>query len=141
MADLPARAERAGIRVRLCETSDLAAAGPFDAILCDVPCSGSGTWRRAPEAKWALTPERLRELVGLQADILAQAATLLAPSGVLIYATCSVFMEENEHVVERFSSADAAFEIREMRRWPISELGDGFFLAHLLHDVSDFNQS
>ncbi|MET4126905.1 RsmB/NOP family class I SAM-dependent RNA methyltransferase [Roseovarius sp. MBR-6] len=141
MADLPARAERAGISVQLCETSDLAAAGPFDAILCDVPCSGSGTWRRAPEAKWTLTPERLYELVGLQADILAQATSLLAPSGVLIYTTCSVFMEENEHVIERFSSGDAAFGIREMRRWPISGLGDGFFLAHLLHDVSYFNQS
>jgi 16S rRNA (cytosine967-C5)-methyltransferase len=141
MADLPARAARAGVHVRLCETRDLAAAGPFDAILCDVPCSGSGTWRRAPETKWALTPERLQELVGLQADILAKAATLLAPTGALIYTTCSVFMEENENVIERFSSGDAAFEVRDRRRWPISELGDGFFLAHLLHDVSDFNQS
>ncbi|PKQ11857.1 MAG: SAM-dependent methyltransferase [Alphaproteobacteria bacterium HGW-Alphaproteobacteria-1] len=141
MADLPTRAERAGVRVRLCQTPDLAAAGPFDAILCDVPCSGSGTWRRAPQAKWTLLPERLRALMRLQCEILTQAASLLAPSGTLIYSTCSVFMEENEHVIESFLNSAPAFAIRETRRWPISDRGDGFFLTHLSRDASHFDQS
>ncbi len=140
MSDLPARAGRAGARVRLCETQELCAFGPFDAVLCDVPCSGSGTWRRGPQAKWALTPEVLADLGRVQADILAQAAALVAPGGRLIYCTCSVFIEENEHVVERFSSDYSGWTPVFSRRWPISATGDGFFLAQLCREMNDSNQ-
>ncbi|MBC7132661.1 MAG: RsmB/NOP family class I SAM-dependent RNA methyltransferase [Roseovarius sp.] len=131
MADLPARARRAGVAVRLCTMEELAARGPFDAILCDVPCSGSGTWRRAPQARWTLVPERLHDLARLQGEILARAAALLAPEGVLIYTTCSVFVQENEDVIGHFLRENAAFGVSRMRRWPISATGDGFFLAQL----------
>ncbi|MET4103055.1 16S rRNA (cytosine967-C5)-methyltransferase [Roseovarius sp. MBR-78] len=140
MSDLPARAGRAGARVRLCETPDLQGLGLFDAVLCDVPCSGSGTWRRGPQAKWALTPEGLADLGRVQAGILGQAAALVAPGGRLIYSTCSVFIEENEHVVECFLSETPGWVQVFAKRWPISASGDGFFLAQLCHESDDSNQ-
>jgi 16S rRNA (cytosine967-C5)-methyltransferase len=102
MADLPARAARAEVTIPLLETRALPAAAPFDAVLCDVPCSGSGTWRRDPEAKWRLTPDRLDGLVALQARILAEAARLVRPGGRLVYMTCSLFHPENAAQVAGF---------------------------------------
>ena len=131
MADLPGRAARAGVAVRRCDTGELPGLAPFDAVVCDVPCSGSGTWRRAPQAKWALTPERLAELVRTQIGILARAADLVARDGLLVYCTCSVLSEENEKVIERFSSRFRDWQVVFARRWPISAVGDGFFIAQL----------
>jgi len=140
MSDLSARAARAGASVRLCETHELRGLGPFDAVLCDVPCSGSGTWRRGPQAKWDLTPEDLAALVRVQADILAQAAALVAPGGRLIYCTCSILYEENEYVIDRFSSDFPGWKSMPLRRWPISRAGDGFFMAQLYREYENFNQ-
>jgi len=131
MADLPGRAARAGVAVRRCETGDVPGLAPFDAVVCDVPCSGSGTWRRGPQAKWTLTPERLAELVRTQIEILARAADLVARDGLLIYCTCSILTEENEKVIEHFSTDFRDWEVVFARRWPISEVGDGFFIAQL----------
>ncbi len=65
-----------------------------DLVLVDAPCSGTGTWRRNPEARWRLTPERLDRLVSLQADLLDIAANLVRPGGLLVYAVCSLLREE-----------------------------------------------
>jgi len=127
MRDLPVRAARAGVDVGLLTQPE----GEFDLVLCDAPCSGSGTWRRTPEAKWALTPERLEELTRLQLRILSEAAPLVAPAGRLVYATCSVLKEENQDVIARFASENPEWTVREMQHWPISETGDGFFLSQL----------
>lgn len=70
--------------------------GQADVVLVDAPCSGTGTWRRNPEARWRLTPARLERLAALQARLLDLAATLVAPSGVLVYAVCSLLCEEGE---------------------------------------------
>ncbi|MGR3461902.1 MAG: RsmB/NOP family class I SAM-dependent RNA methyltransferase [Roseovarius sp.] len=134
MSDLPARAARAGAEVRLCETQELQGFAPFDAVLCDVPCSGSGTWRRGPQAKWDLTPGGLEDLGRLQQDILGQAADLVAPGGRLIYCTCSVFIEENEGIIDSFSCKSDDWVCAESRRWPISGTGDGFFLTQLIRE-------
>jgi 16S rRNA (cytosine967-C5)-methyltransferase len=127
MRDLPARAARAGVEVRVVTQPE----GLFDVVLCDAPCSGSGTWRRTPEAKWALTPERLAELTQLQGRILTEAAPHVAPGGVLAYATCSVLEEENQEVIRRFSSNNPEWALSHTQHWPISETGDGFYLAQL----------
>ncbi|AWZ21822.1 NOL1/NOP2/sun family protein [Roseovarius sp. TM1035] len=127
MRDLPVRAARAGVDVGLLTQPE----GEFDLVLCDAPCSGSGTWRRTPEAKWALTPERLEELTRLQLGILSEAAPLVAPAGRLVYATCSVLKEENQDVIARFASENPEWTVRYMQHWPISETGDGFFLSQL----------
>ena len=73
-----------------------------DLVFVDAPCSGSGTWRRHPEAAWRLTPEALERLSALQRRILDAAARLVRPGGRLVYATCSVFAEENEAVADSF---------------------------------------
>ncbi len=77
-------------------------AGTFDRVLVDAPCSGTGTWRRNPDAKWRLTPQDIEELVDLQRRILASAARLVKPGGRLIYATCSLLPRENQQQVEWF---------------------------------------
>ncbi len=131
MQDLPDRAVRSGADVTLLETSALSSKAPYSIVLCDVPCSGSGTWRRTPEAKWRLTPERLTELSGTQAGILRDASRLVAQGGQLIYATCSVLRAENEESVEAFLSGTPGWTLTAMQRFDISEAGDGFFVAHL----------
>ena len=85
--------------------------GDFDRVLVDAPCSGSGTWRRNPEAKWRFWEENLAELTALQASILASAGRLVAPGGRLIYATCSLLEEENEAQVETFLAQTSGFTI------------------------------
>lgn len=134
MSDLPSRASRAQARIECCTAAQVHKRAPFDLILCDAPCSGSGSWRRAPDAKWAVTPERLVELGQIQSDILGQAASLLGPNGVLAYATCSVLADENEQSVERFKKNHDAWRVVSQRRWLPDAHGDGFYLALLTRD-------
>lgn len=131
MCDLASRAERAGVTVTELATDALEAEAPFDLVLCDAPCSGSGTWRRNPDAKWALTAERLEELVALQAEILDRAAELLSEGGRLAYATCSVIGAENDGQIESFISRNTGWSCLSQKHWPVSDSGDGFFLAQL----------
>ncbi len=100
MRDLPARAARAGATVTRVAAADLA--GRFDLVLCDVPCSGSGSWRRDPQGKWALTPDRLAALTRTQDAILDAAAPRVGPGGILAYATCSVLTRENAARIDAF---------------------------------------
>lgn len=131
LADLSERAKRAKLSVKTLETSDCAKAGPFDLVLVDAPCSGSGTWRRAPEAKWSLTPDSLKALIQLQAEILDEAAALVAPGGCLAYATCSVLDTENAQQVRSFLVRHSHFNLAYQQRLLPSDNGDGFFVAHL----------
>lgn len=131
MKDLPARAARAGARIEIMDGDALAQAVPFDLVLCDAPCSGSGAWRRAPEGKWGLTPQRLAELCAIQDSILEAASALVAPQGVLAYATCSVLRDENEARLDAFLAAHPAWRQIGVRRWDPGPSGDGFFLAQL----------
>ncbi|WP_439137731.1 RsmB/NOP family class I SAM-dependent RNA methyltransferase [Roseicyclus sp.] len=131
MADLPIRAARAGAAIDLLGRDALHQTGPFAAVLCDVPCSGSGTWRRDPEAKWRLTPARLAELVALQAEILDAAMALVAPGGQLVYMTCSLFHAENEAQIAAFCARNPDWR-REMEgvATPLTA-SDGFYHAVL----------
>ena len=129
MADLPGRAARAGARIERLDAAMLERQPPFDLVLVDAPCSGSGSWRRTPEAKWRLTPERLRQLHELQHSILLRAAGLVAPGGWLAYATCSLLETENESAIARFRQAAPGWNCAAQRRWSPSEGADGFFLA------------
>lgn len=131
MRDLPERAARAGAKVRLLATEGLDREAPFDLVLTDVPCSGSGSWRRAPDGKWALTPERLAELGHLQRGILQRAAELVAADGVLAYATCSMLHDENGDVVSDFLASHPDWRLSEEAHWTVLDGTDGFFLAVL----------
>ena len=99
---------------------------PFDRILVDAPCSGTGTLAHNPEIKWRLRPADLPGLHAGQAALLEQARKLLAPGGLLVYATCSLEREENEDVV---ATVPAALVIDTMQRIPGRDPGDGFFAA------------
>ena len=131
MRDLPARAARAGIVVHLLDTAGIARAAPFDLVLADVPCSGSGSWRRAPEAKWALTPERLAQLCALQTEILDKAAALVSQDGYLAYATCSLLRAENDDQIDAFLARSAGWGQLARHRFTPLQGGDGFFLSVL----------
>jgi 16S rRNA (cytosine967-C5)-methyltransferase len=89
-------------------------AGTFDRVLVDAPCTGTGTWRRNPDAKWKLKPSDLEELSEVQRNILDSAWRLVKPGGRLIYATCSLLAEENEAQVEAFLDAHADFKLVPM---------------------------
>jgi 16S rRNA (cytosine967-C5)-methyltransferase len=81
----------------------------MDLVLVDAPCTGSGTWRRRPDAKWRLTDRQLAARTAEQAGILDAAAVGVKPGGRLVYVTCSVFAEENEQQVEAFLGRHAGF--------------------------------
>jgi 16S rRNA (cytosine967-C5)-methyltransferase len=129
MRDLPVRAARAGVHIGVVATSELDLS--YDLVLCDAPCSGSGAWRRTPEAKWRLTPERLADLTALQADILDQAAELVRPGGCLAYATCSLLAEENHQQIEAFLARHSGWSPGFTRRFTPLDGGDGFYVAQL----------
>ena len=86
----------------------------FERVLVDAPCTGCGTWRRNPDAKWRLKPKDLSELVELQAEILLSAARLVRKGGRLVYATCSLLPAENEAQVDRFLAAAPDFRLVPM---------------------------
>lgn len=130
MRDAPERARRAGVTVEIL-SSPPRKAGAFDLVVTDVPCSGSGTWARDPEAKWTLTPDRLDALLETQASILCEAAALVSPGGHLAYVTCSLLAVENSCQIDRFLSRHPAFHLVETRRLTPMEGADGFYLALL----------
>jgi 16S rRNA (cytosine967-C5)-methyltransferase len=123
-------------------------AGSFDRVLVDAPCTGTGTWRRNPDAKWQLGEADLLELVGRQGAILDSAARLVKPGGRLVYATCSLLPEENEDRVNAFLTAHPDFQpVPLAQAWgetiggdcpvaspwlrltPLDHATDGFFAA------------
>ncbi|KPQ14141.1 MAG: 16S rRNA (cytosine967-C5)-methyltransferase [Rhodobacteraceae bacterium HLUCCO18] len=135
MVDLPARADRAGVSITLLDTARAVDHGPFDAVLCDVPCSGTGTWRRDPEAKWRLTPDRLEELRQLQAEILDATSPLVAPGGRLVYMTCSLLRAENEDQVGAFMARAPGWSLIGTQLDTPLTASDGFFTAVLARDA------
>ncbi len=128
-------------------------AGKIDRVLVDAPCSGLGTLRRSPDLKWRQTPETVAAQARLQLAILTSAARLLKPGGRLVYATCSLLVEENEAVAEAFAQAHPDFSVlpaaqclasaqvpspetlcagesgQWLRLWPHRHATDGFFAA------------
>jgi len=115
----------------------------FDRVFVDVPCSGLGTLRRDPDAKWAITLESLPGLVAAQHRILAQAAAAVRPGGTLLYATCSSEPDENDQVVDAFLTTGTDFEEQALTGELADERGrlrttpplhglDGFFAARLV---------
>lgn len=152
LSRLMPRAERAGaapiIQTRLLNPgkemdalSDLA--GQADLVLIDAPCSGVGTWRRKPEAKWRLTPERLAQFAKTQDYLLDLANNLTRPGGRIGFVTCSLLDEEGADRIEAFLARNPAWRATEidlplgrkhgqgMRLTPCHDDTDGFFVAML----------
>ena len=130
-------------------------AGKIDRVLVDAPCSGLGTLRRNPDLKWRQSLKLVEEMAVTQTAILQSAARLLKPGGRLVYATCSMLVQENEAVAQAFSAANPGFvaldvgevlaglkveaaaslcsggenSLRYLRLWPHQHQTDGFFAA------------
>ncbi len=126
-------ARRAGVEIR-CVAADLEAAplrpASVDAVFVDAPCSATGTMRRHPDARWRLNPTVFARAAARQARLLVAAAPLVRPGGLLIYATCSLEPEENEHVVEGFLNQNPEFARMSH--------ADGSVPTNLLTDAGDF---
>lgn len=133
MGDLPQRARRAAVRVGIVPSGALGRR-QFDLVVADVPCSGSGTWRRTPDAKWRLTEADVTALHATQSRILHETARLVRPGGHLAYMTCSVLASENEERVAGFLAQAPGFVAKWQRRWSPLDAGDGFFAALLQRD-------
>ncbi|MCP4756600.1 MAG: RsmB/NOP family class I SAM-dependent RNA methyltransferase [Proteobacteria bacterium] len=85
----------------------------IDGVLVDAPCSCSGTWRRAPDLRWSFSRERISYFSSLQQELLSRVAKRVSEGSVLIYATCSIFPEENERVVESFLKKHPSFLLQK----------------------------
>lgn len=151
LSKLRPRAGRAGASIsarllnpphELEELSDVC--GQADIVLVDAPCSGSGTWRRNPEGRWRLTPERLDRLVAIQSRLLDIAAELVRPGGRLVYAVCSLLSREGAGQIQAFLSRRSSWIVEEtpIAAGRLDDVGriltpghdgtDGFFVARLV---------
>ena len=148
---LPPRAERAGasiIESRLLNPGQEAEmladwAGKADGVLIDAPCSGTGTWRRNPEARWRLTPERLQRLRAMQEQVMAIGAGLVKPGGRMVYIVCSLLDAEGTDQVAAFLARHPGWVAEPIepaigtghgpgrRLDPATHGTDGFFVACL----------
>lgn len=118
-------------------------AGSADCVLIDAPCSGTGTWRRNPEARWRLTPERIERLTRTQRHVLEIGATLVKPGGALVYIVCSLLDEEGAGQVSVFLADHPEWTADVLtlpagrthgagvRLTPAHDATDGFFVARL----------
>jgi 16S rRNA (cytosine967-C5)-methyltransferase len=130
LAELRTRAARAGLRN---VSVNAAPAGEFDGVLVDAPCSGSGTWRRAPHLKWSTTEADIHAAAARQREILALHAPRVRPGGLLVYATCSLSRAENEDVAAAFLAAHPHFSAAPASPahtiFPSVHNTDGFFVT------------
>ena len=131
MRDIPARAARAGADIRCLTNKDVRSAAPFDLVIVDAPCSGSGAWGRHPAGKIGFQPSDLSDLQTAQRGVLAEAATLTAPGGRLAYITCSLLSAENAVIVAEFLAYSPDFQQTRTHRYTPLQDGDGFFLSLL----------
>jgi 16S rRNA (cytosine967-C5)-methyltransferase len=150
LSRLPQRAARAGAlaEIRLLDPGrELAAladwAGKADAVMVDAPCSGTGTWRRGPEARWRLTAQALARYARMQADVLRIGGELVRPGGRLTYVVCSLLDAEGPDVIAAFLAANLQWRAAEqdvgagtprgagLRLTPWDDATDGFFFATL----------
>ena len=100
----------------------------FDTVVVDAPCSGTGTWRRCPDAKWKLTPEHFQNIQKTQATLLDQAAK--QTKNKLCYMTCSITTDENENQTAAFLKRHPIFRlVKEKRFSPYRTQTDGFYVA------------
>lgn len=147
------RLTRAGVAncevVAAQDKGKLEAGGPFDCVVIDAPCSGSGAWRRKPDAKWRLTEKQLDQRLKDQAQVLDKGAALVRPGGRLVYITCSVLPQENIAQVASFLARHDGFRIIPYReQWagtiggtaPVSADGakDTLLMTPAQHDTDGF---
>ncbi len=135
--DIPDRAKRGGLTVQLLGDAECQKQAPFDLVICDVPCSGSGSWRRGPEGKWSTTSDRLIALHMTQAEILDKASQYVSNDGTLAYITCSFLNSENTDQIQRFTCRNSEFSQVYSKAYLPDAAGDGFFVSHLTRNKGE----
>lgn len=135
LKELSKRATRAGVSI-IETTTNLPAwqkmhpSVQWTHVVVDAPCSGTGTWRRCPDARWKLTEEQVKALCRKQAQILSKASTYVAPNGRLVYITCSLLIDENSKQIQHFLKKNTAFKLCSHKQFsPARTRTDGFFCA------------
>ncbi len=132
MKDLPERARRADANVQVLSSDALRQNTPAcDLVVVDAPCTGTGAWRRNPDAKWRIGQDFVDKITTLQTQILDEAARYVNPGGVMAYATCSILNVENCDQVTAFLSRSAGWELLEDMSLTPVQGGDGFYCARL----------
>jgi len=136
LAELGVRAARAGLRnITVAEKPR----GEFDGVLVDAPCSGSGTWRRAPHLKWCTSEATVARAAAMQRTLLDRFSAHVKPRGRLVYATCSLSSRENEDIVAGFLAAHPEFCAEPFgRTFGAEARGAGLLLLPSLHDTDGF---
>ncbi|HQQ92974.1 MAG TPA: RsmB/NOP family class I SAM-dependent RNA methyltransferase [Bacteroidia bacterium] len=134
--ELKKRARRAGaynIETLLMDTDERLGPllGKADRLLLDVPCSGSGVFRRNPDAKWKLSLESIERTKLIQQKILRSYSAMLKPGGDMVYSTCSIFPSENHLQVENFLKSNPSFRLVAEKNVMPSAGFDGFYMARL----------
>lgn len=137
LGELQQRAARARIRNIL--TTARPGEAAYDGVLVDAPCSGSGTWRRAPHLKWTTTPQIVADRAALQQKLLHRFATCVRPGGRLVYATCSLSHTENEAVIAAFLRDRADFQPEPFAHtFGLSPRGAGLLVLPSRHNTDGF---
>ena len=132
MRQLPQRAHRAKAQVKMSDARFLVS-GSYDLVFCDVPCSGSGTWRRDPMGKWNITKGSYEDTLRRQAGILEEASNYVRKGGMLAYATCSVLTRENHAQVAAFLEGKTGWEKAIEKQTLPHSGGDGFYFCYILN--------
>jgi 16S rRNA (cytosine967-C5)-methyltransferase len=134
LAQLDERARRAGVDVVAHDPGQTGALdGRCDLVFVDAPCSGSGAWRRNPDAKWRLTGDQLAAYMQTQDTVLDRACMAVRPGGRLVYVTCSILCVENEERVGNFLATHSQFRAgRPPLRLSPTDGGDGFFASEMI---------
>ncbi len=103
-----------------------------DLVFVDAPCSGSGTWRRNPEAKWTIDPARLASYGAAQTKLLDRAVQLAKPNGRIAYAVCSILGQEGDVQMQAFTTRHPGWRMTQSQKFtPARDETDGFFVAIL----------
>lgn len=127
LAPIHARLQRAGVRnTQVLQPTDAAIdalAGKLDLAFVDAPCTGTGVWRRRPDAKWRLSEQALGERIAEQAAVLDMAAATVRPGGTLVYATCSILPAENDAQVAAFVARNPDFTACDIAATAVQRLG------------------
>lgn len=130
LLELEKRAKRAGVNI--IHTTLALPERTFQHVVVDAPCSGTGTWRRNPDARWKINQDQLETVVQKQTSILEQSKELVAPGGKLSYITCSITTVENGIQVARFLAENKNFTlIRQKQFSPARTETDGLYIAIL----------
>ena len=129
MSEIEVRALRGGHDIKIILPDQIDNSAQFDSVFCDIPCSGSGAWRRSPEEKWKLTQKKILEYQKLQRDILIKAESLVKVGGAFSMITCSIFTSENQDqrdfLLKKFKNLSV---MTEVQHFPTNN-NDGLYIV------------